>query len=519
LLKTLTVTARASLPRRGAEPARPPRIDTRKLRPFDECALALPMALGIMIVMAIMVSSVADYTFANTRSASSSTGGQLAYGAAETGLNNALSVLYASGSPHLRASLPDVTTAQYVSSTPRYKVSYTYTSTLADPFWTITAVGRVENVTQGSLPITRTIKRVVQISASAPQGSNQTVWNYVYSDAAPGTSCLTISNTAGFTTPVYTKGDLCLGQNAHLDHNSAWGANSPPQVQVGGTIKLSNNSYVGTSGSHMNAVQVGNGCTNQANLTVHTCTSADPVWSDSYITTPPTLTKPVIDLATWYRDAAPGPSHGCTSSTGTPPAFDNDAIQNAGLGSVNLTPAAAYDCKVSDPFGNVLGELKWDPPTGGAAYGNLTFSGAIFFDGSLNWTTNAVYHGRGTIYFAGTINFSANNTYLCGTNSACNGTWNTNDDLLVLVAGSNAQYPSFAANLANGVKFQGAIEAVGDVNESNGDALWGSVVAHQVYLSNGATDYYVPFGTPVPGQPGQTGPQESLVFPPNSFTG
>jgi Tfp pilus assembly protein PilX len=485
----------------------------------DDRAVALPMALSIMLVMAITVASVADYTFSNTRNASSSTAGQLAAGAAESGLNNALSVLYASGSPHLRSSLPDVTTPQFLSSTPRYKVSYTYTSTLADPFWTITAVGRVENVTQGSRPVTRTIKRVVQISTSAPQGSNQTVWNYVYSDAAPGTTCLTINNTAGFTTPVYAKGDLCLGQNAHLDHNPAWGVNSPPQVQVGGTIKLSNNAYLGTYGAHLNAVQVANGCTTQTNATVHSCTGADPVWADSYITTPPSLTKPVIDPATWYRAAGPGPSHGCTISTGTPPAFDNDGIQNGSLGPVNLTPATAYDCKFTDPVGNVLGQLKWDPPTGGAAYGNLTLSGAIFLDGTLNWTTNAVYHGRGTIYFGGAINFAVNNTYLCGTNSACNGTWNTNDDLLLLVAGSSAEYPSFAANLANSVKFQGAIEAVGDVNESNGDLLWGSVIAHQVYLSNGATDYYVPFGTPVPGQPGQTAPQESLVFPPNSFAG
>ena len=103
-------------------------------------------------------------------------------------------------------------------------MSYTYTSTLADPVWTITAVGRVENPTGGTRPVTRTLKQTVVISASAPQGSNSTVWNYVYSDAAPGTTCLNISNTAGFTTPVYTKGDLCLGQNAHIDRETAFHA-------------------------------------------------------------------------------------------------------------------------------------------------------------------------------------------------------------------------------------------------------------------------------------------------------
>jgi Tfp pilus assembly protein PilX len=488
---------------------------TTRLRPVTaERGLALPMAIGIMAAMAIMITAIADYTFSNSRNASNSTAAQLAYASAEAGLNNALAVLSNSGSPHLRASLPDITTSQYQISSPRFKTSYTYTSTLADPLWTITVVGRTENVTGATRPVTRTIKRLVLISASAPQGSNQTVWNYVYSDAAPGTTCLNISNTAGFTTPVYAKGDLCLGQNAHIDHNSAWGAGSPPQIQVGGTIKLSNNSYVGTTGSHINAVQVANGCTNQSNSTVHACTSSDPVWADSIITTTPTLTKPIIDLATWYRDAGPGPNHACTSTTGTPPAFDNDSTQNNSLGTVNLTPASGYDCKFT-VAGQLLGELKWTPGTPGT----LLINGVVFFDGNLNWTTSAIYNGRGTMYFAGTINFSTNNTYLCGTSSACDATWNTNQDLLVLVSGSNNQYPSYSTSISNAVKFQGAIEAVGDVNESNGDALWGSVIAHQVYLSNGATDYYVPFGTPVPGQPGADGPQESLIFPPDSFSG
>src|SRR5207244_12754684 len=138
-----------------------------------------------------------------------------------------------------------------------------------------------------------------------------------------------------------------------------WGSSSPAQVQVGGTIKLSNNAYVGTTGTHINSVEVANGCTNQSNSTVHACTSSDPVWADSIVTTPPTLTKPVIDLATWYRDAAPGPNHACTSSSGTPPSFDSgDGVQNNSLpSSVNLTPASAYDCQVSSA-GQLLGELQ-----------------------------------------------------------------------------------------------------------------------------------------------------------------
>jgi hypothetical protein len=503
----------------GAEPCEAllpaPRGWRLASRGGSEQGFALVMALGMLFVLTVMGTAIAEYAFSNTRQSTNSQARQLAFTAAEAGENTAIAVLFGAASPRLRSSLPDVTTPQVQDATPGYRVSYTYTSTFVDPFWTITAVGRVENKTGGTAPILSRIKRVLEITASAPQGSNLTVWNYVYSDAAPGSPCLNISNTAGFTTPVYTKGDLCLGQNAHVDRNPSWTAGSPPQVQVGGTIKLSNNAYIGTSAAHINAVQVAGGCTNQSNSTVHTCTTADPVWADSYITSPPTLTKPVIDLAGWYRDAEPGPNHTCTSQTGTPPAFDNDTTQNASLVTVNLTPSAAYDCKFADPMGNILGELRWTPGSPGSLYIN----GAVFFDGNLNWTSNAVYTGRGTIYFGGTINFSTNNTYLCGTSAACNASWNTNNDLLVLVAGSNNQSPSYAVNISNAVKFQGSIEAVGDVNESNGDGLWGSVIAHQVFLSNGATNYYVPFGTPVPGQPGNTGVQESLTIPPNSFTG
>ena len=123
----------------GQSPSRLFRLGRRLRRRLDNAdGLALPMAIGIMAVMAIMITAIADYTFSNSRNASNSTAGQLAYTAAESGLNSALSVLYASGSPHLRASLPDVTTAQYLTSSPRYKTSYTYTSSLADPLWTIT---------------------------------------------------------------------------------------------------------------------------------------------------------------------------------------------------------------------------------------------------------------------------------------------------------------------------------------------------------------------------------------------
>jgi hypothetical protein len=43
------------------------------------------------------------------------------------------------------------------------------------------------------------------------------------------------------------------------------------------------------------------------------------------------------------------------------------------------------------------------------------------------------------------------------------------------------------------------------------------VIAHQVYLANNANATYVPFGTPVPGQPAQSGYTDTLVLVPNSY--
>ncbi len=64
-----------------------------------------------------------------------------------------------------------------------------------------------------------------------------------------------------------------------------------------------------------------------------------------------------------------------------------------------------------------------------------------------------------------------------------------------------------------------AMEANGDVNESNNVGVWGSIIANQVFIANNAVDHYVPFGTPVPGQPAQSGYSETLTFPQNSFSG
>jgi Tfp pilus assembly protein PilX len=471
----------------------------------SERGMALVLALGIMTVVLAMGVGVTEYTFSNVRSSNGSRQDTLAYAAAETGMNNALSVLFNSSDYHSSSSLPAVSNQ---NAGPNGE-QYSYSATLVDPVWTITVTGTAPNKTQGSKPDTRIMKRRVRIAPSAAGGVSNTVWNYIYSDAPPG-SCLNLANNSSIGTPLYIRGDLCLSNNAGVTRNDAFTTNFPstPQLQVGGKITLGNNAFIGSSAAPLNGVQTGVGC----GSTPHNpCTSADRVWADQYLTSAPNLSKPVIDLPTWYRDSVPGPKHACTSTTGTPPIFDNDTTQNGSAGTINLTPASTYDCQFVDANGSLLGEIGWNNTTK-----VMTINGTLFYDGNLNFSQAVVYSGRATIYAAGTIGLGGGS--VCGI-ANCTTSWNSNSNLMVLVAGSNAQSPSYAINLQNNAQFQGAVECNGDFNESNNVGVWGSVIAHQVFIANNASDTYVPFGTPVPGQPAQTGYTDTLIVIPGSYSG
>jgi hypothetical protein len=462
----------------------------------------LPMALGIMVVLSISLATVLELGASGTRSTSASTGRNAAYATAERGLDNALAVLFKAPNYHSSTALP---ASGVVSVGPG--LSYSYTGSLNDPVWTVTSTGYAQNKAQGSRPYTVTLTRKVSIQASAAGGVNTTIWNYIYSDALPG-SCMNLSNNSALSTPLYVRGDLCLSNNAHVDANSAFSSNFPstPQLQVGGKITLGNNAYIGSSSAPLNGVQTGAGC----GSTPHNpCTTADNVWANHYLTTAPSFSKPVIDLATWYRDSYPGPQHACTSGS-FPGGFDNNGVQDNSLGTVNLTPSSSYDCQFVDSLGNMLGRIAWNNGTK-----TMTVAGTLFWDGNLNFSQSVVYSGRATLYAAGAITIP---TSVCGI-SGCTSSWDSSSNLMVLVAGSNAQSPSYAITMNNNGVFQGAMEANGDVTESNNVGIWGSVIAHQVFISNNAIDHYVPFGTPVPGQPAQSGYTETLVVDPNGFTG
>ncbi len=360
----------------------------------------------------------------------------------------------------------------------------------------------------------RTIQRSVQVTTSSG-GVNISLWNMFFSDAPIG-NCLHWN--AIVEVPMYIRGDMCLDSSGDSDPIVGWPPASLPgaaQLQVGGTITITPSGHLGYGTNMLNIVQTGVGCRYNGGALHNPCNSSDAILAHSYPTGTANLTKPVIDLATWYKDSLPGPQHNCTSGSFAG-GFDNDSAQNNSLGTVNLTPASAYDCKFTDAAGNVDGEVKWTP----GSPGTLLVNGTVFWDGNLVVSSSFNYTGRATFYFGGTITLNSG-VSVCGI-TACTSSWNTNTNMLVLVAGSTLQSPSWAVNLAATSMFQGAIEAGGDVNQNGtpttGSTVWGGLIAHQIYNLS-PNDKWTNFNLPAAGQPGGSSAVEALTPVAGSFSG
>ena len=140
-----------------------------------EDGIALVMAMGVLLVLSILGSTVIYYTSANARSANWSNQDGRTYSVAEAALHNALSVLFKPGiNPYNKylfcdagASLPCVRTGTYDNGTATW--SGTFDDVAKE--WTITASGSKVNPT-GAANITRTMTAKVAVTPAASQQLN-----------------------------------------------------------------------------------------------------------------------------------------------------------------------------------------------------------------------------------------------------------------------------------------------------------------------------------------------------------
>lgn len=462
-----------------------------RARLVGEAGIALPLALVTLVSTSSLAGGAIAFAASNRGSAKYSEADTQAFTLAEAGLNYAYATLYNSSSPTMEDAVPLRTIALSTGDA-------SYYGTLSGDTWTLVGIGTVRNPRGlGTAPVVRSVSGKARVGSASRGTANNGIWNYVYADNPDVTT--TLGNSVNVNIPLYVRGNLVMQNTAQV---------SGYALQVGGTLEFQNDAHVGTAASPIQEAHVGGGCrVGSTGGFVKPCGPTQRVNATISDSTPTSFTKPPADFGTWYYNSKPGPRHGCTTGS-FPGGFDNDALPNNSRAVVDLTPTTAYDCRVYDSAGALVGQLTWAPGANGP--GTLTIAGTIYFDGSVEFRqyNEAVYSGRATIYAAGDITF-ANQTTLCG-DPQCDADWNPQQNLLAFVSGGDVR-------VGQQSNFQGAIYAVGDYTESNNSTFWGPIIADTVTLSNSTTNHYVPIGTLMPGMPATYDEVVTLTNEPGSW--
>jgi Tfp pilus assembly protein PilX len=428
---------------------------------------ALPMVLGMMLVFGIAVAAV-SITVSSTQSRTKrDVSRERAFALAEAGLNNALALLYNSADPANSSAITG-------GSTPLNGGTAAWSGTLSGSTWSLTGTGSVSSPVAGGGTVSRTISLKVNVSTAGSP------WSYFFSSSTSG--CMSLKKDAVIAAPLYVRGNLCVGKDGII---------SGAPLEVDGNLSLSSGATVGSPGSPVDAAHLVGGCDG------HACTAADGVYATTLDTVSQNLAKPAVDLAGWYAQAKPGPANACTTGS-VPGGFDNDGNgPNGSRTAFDLMPAFSYDCQVTDGSGNVIGRFSWTP----GAPGTLVVAGTIFIDGPLAipMDGNGVYSGRATIYASGTVSWGKDSR-LCGV-ATCDTAWNSNTNLLMLVAGSSS---TNAYTMDKNATFQGMSYAVGGFSAKKDVDHWGPIIAEDLDFEKDAAFHPFPTTLP-PGSPGVNG--------------
>jgi Tfp pilus assembly protein PilX len=152
----------------------------RREVPFrSERGIALPMALGMMMVISIVLVAVLAFSGSTERHSELSKANQIAVAVAEAGLNQAESVVANASSPTaLPTSCASSPTVTAEGGTACYWGSFDSTTSVL----TVSAVSSVPNPTGGAA-VSHTVTAQFDVQASTMPDND--VWNYVFSNA-PG---------------------------------------------------------------------------------------------------------------------------------------------------------------------------------------------------------------------------------------------------------------------------------------------------------------------------------------------
>jgi Tfp pilus assembly protein PilX len=481
------------------------RLDRIRARLAAEDGMALIMGLGVSLVLTIAGVSVANYTVTNMHAANRSRATQGAAALAEAGLNNALGVLNNSANNPSDPNLLPPRTSSYDGGTVTWSGSFDS----ATGTWTLTATGRDATLTSVSEP-TRTVSAQVHITSSLTAPEPNRAWDYIYSTHTGSTCDETISAKDTIASALYVNGTLCLSSGAAV---------TAGPVAVKGQVSLSAvDATIGSLTAPINVAHLAGGCKYYTQALDPVCSgAADHIYASSLDHTFPTVTLPTIDWDGWYRNAAPGPMHGCSTSSGAPPVFDNDTTRsNSVATSFSLTPAASYSCSSG------AGSISWN-----ASSRTLTVNGTVFIDGSAKVDNGLVntYTGQGALYLSGTF-LVTSSSKLCAkvasTATDCDfAGWDPSSaTLIVITNGIGGQVPAgYGVQLSASASFEGGLYATQAIQLNNYVQTKGPILAPSITFGGGVSSYAFPSMTTVPsGTPGAQ-PSAGGVSPPTNYTG
>lgn len=499
----------------------------------DERGFSLVFSLLTVLVTTVTLTSVVQYTTANSRTANRSDADQIAYSLAEAGLNNGAAVLSKQGVSALDPTL--LPGSEPADSDPTYTRKYDggtskWWGVLVGHQWLMHGRGIVTDPAGGPT-VSRHVTSTIKIQPTLSQELNSNSFNYMFAKsttAADGCD-VTLRNSVVVDTSLFILGGLCFENSASIQKAAAPDLTS---LVVGETIQFKGTGSVGASGAGIAEAHVVGGCRiGSSGAYTNPCTSATRVWADAIDSN--TVVNdggPTADFAFWYANAKPGPGEFCTTgySTGTPSTrFEaagsttmSPAAGPYSAGTFNLTPATDYTCRYYDvpPAQNdLLGELSWN-----AATKRLSVKGVVFIDGSATVANNAVnqYVGQGTLYLAGTFVISGT-SQLCGgvAGGVCDfASWDPNSAMLGLITNGH-DASNYGVRLLNSARFQGSVYATYDVELQNTTQFDGPIVANSFSLGNSVMVHEFPTINSVPiGWPGNptvyAEPQ-----PPSSYSG
>jgi hypothetical protein len=470
------------------------------------------MGLGVMTALTIVGASLAGYTVTNVHAANRSRATQNAGALAEAGLNDALAVLDNPANDPSNPNLIPVQTSAYAGGTATWSGSFNS----ATGTWTLTSTG-VDTTLSGVAPPRKTVTAQVHLTPvlTAPQPNR--AWDYIYSTHTGATCDETISASDNVASPLYVAGNLCLSSNATITGGP---------LTVKGLVTLNaTTASVGSTTAPINVGHLLGGCKYASQAIDATCSPVDHVYASLIDKVAPTVTLPTVDWDGWYRNAAPGPMQPCSTSTGTPPVFENETAgatrNNSVPTSFSLTPATSYSCIVG-PSTQPVGQISWDATTR-----TLTVDGTVFIDGSAKVDNGLVntYAGQGTLYLSGTF-LMTSTSKLCGKVNAAQTDcdfpgWDPSQSMLTVVTnGNGGQVPvGYGIQLSSSSSFEGALYSTAAVQLNNYAQTKAPILAPSITFGGGLVTYPFPSLSNMPsGTPG-TQPSFGRPGPPTNFTG